>query len=167
MASLYEIDKNIEAILDRLYAAVDEETGEVPDDILLELSEMQETRTEKLDNIGAYIKNLEAEAAAIKAEMDNLKKRMEVKTRKADRLREYVKEELLGHDQMKMETARNVFSFRKSVVVNIPDESIVPKKYFVKVTTEKLDKATIKDLLKQGKKIKGAELLEKQNLQIK
>lgn len=167
MATLYEINSKIEEILDRLYAEVDEETGEVPEDILMELSDMQEERVTKLDNIGAYIKNLEAEAAAIKAEMDNLKKRMEAKTKKADRLREYVKEELLGHDEMKMETARNVFSFRKSVVVHVPDESIVPKKYFVKVTTEKLDKAAIKDLLKQGQKIKGAELLEKQNLQIK
>ena len=167
MASLYEINRRYLDVLERLYAETDEMTGEVPEDVLLELSEIQDERKTKLDNIGAYVKNLEAEAAAIKAEMEKLKERMDAKVKKANRLREYIASDLLAHDETKMETARNAFSFRKSTVVFIPDESKIPKKYFVKVTTEKLDKASIKEILKLGHKVKGAELVDKQNLQIK
>lgn len=166
MATLYEINKKIEEILDRLYETADEETGEVSEDILFELSDMQEERKTKLDNIGAYIKNLEADAKAIKDEIANLKKRMDAKTRKADRLRQYVAEDLLAHDEKKMETSRISYSFLPSKQVQV-DEAIIPKKYFIKKIETRVDIAGIKKLLKEGHKIRGAELIEKQNLQIK
>lgn len=166
MATLYEINRKIEEILDRLYETVDEETGEVSEDILFELSDMQEERKTKLDNIGAYIKNLEAEAKAIKEEIDNLKKRMDAKTRKADRLRQYVAQDLLAHDEKKMETSRIKYSFLPSTQVKV-DEAVISKKYFIKKIETRVDTAGIKKLLKEGHKIRGAELIEKQNLQIK
>lgn len=166
MASLYEINRNIEEILDRLYEEVDEETGEVPEDILMELADMQEERKIKLDNIGAYIKNLEAEAAAIKAEEDKLKKRRDAKSRKADRLREYLTEELLGHNEMKMETSRVKFSFRPSESVEIRDEAKIPKEYMKEKITYSPDKTSIKKAIKAGEEVDGCALIKKQNLQI-
>lgn len=166
MATLYEINQKIEEILDRLYETVDEETGEVSEDILFELADMQEERKTKLDNIGAYIKNLEAEAKAIKEEIANLKKRMDAKTRKADRLRQYVAEDLLAHDEKKMETSRIKYSFLPSTQVKV-DEVLIPKKYIIKKIQTRVDIAGIKKLLKEGHKIRGAELVENQNLQIK
>lgn len=166
MATLYEINRKIEEILDRLYETADEETGEVSEDILFELSDMQEERKTKLDNIGAYIKNLEADAKAIKDEIANLKKRMDAKTRKADRLRQYVAEDLLAHDEKKMETSRISYSFLRSKQVQV-NEAVISKKYFIKKIETRVDIAGIKKLLKEGHKIRGAELIEKQNLQIK
>lgn len=166
MATLYEINRKIEEILDRLYETVDEETGEVSEDILFELTDLQEERKTKLDNIGAYIKNLEAEAKAIKEEIANLKKRMDAKTRKADRLRQYVAQDLLAHDEKKMETSRIKYSFLPSTQVKV-DEALISKKYIIKKIETKVDIAGIKMLLKEGHKIRGAELVENQNLQIK
>ena len=167
MASLYEIDRGIEDILYRMFTEVDEETGEVSQDILDELDQMQMARVEKLGNIGAYIKNLEAEAAAIKTERDNLKKRMDSKQREIDRLKEYVSNSLLSNNEKKMETSRVAFSFLASEKVEILDEDQIPKKYMKKKITFEPDKTEIKKLLKTGQKIKGCTLVQKQNLQIK
>jgi len=53
---------------------------------------------------------------------------------------------------------------RESVQV---DEDLLPKKYFAKKIESKPDKKTLKELLKAGKKIKGAELVRTEKLVIK
>ena len=82
-------------------------------------------------------------------------------------MKAYVSADLLSNNQVKFESSRVVFSFRKSVSVSIPDETKIPKKFFEKVVTEKLKREEIGKLLKAGEKVRGAELVEKQNLQIK
>lgn len=47
------------------------------------------------------------------------------------------------------------------------DEELLPKKYFNKKITVAPDKTTLKELLKSGKKIKGAELIRTEKLVIK
>lgn len=167
MATLYEIDKNIEAIMDRMFEEVDEQTGEVKAEIVDELKNLQEAREEKLDNLGAFIKNLTSDVEAMKAEKDILDKRIKTKQKKIEWLKSYVASDLIANDQAKFESSRVVFSFRKSVSVSIPDETKIPKKYFIKKIETVLDKAGISKLLKEGQTIRGAELIEKQNLQIK
>ena len=122
---------------------------------------------EKLGNIGAYIKNLEAEAAAIKTERDNLKKRMDSKQREIDRLKEYVSNSLLSNNEKKMETSRVAFSFRSSEQVEIHDQEQIPKEYMKEKTTYDPDKTAIKNAIKGGQEVAGCELIQKQNLQIK
>lgn len=167
MATLYEIDKDIEAIIDRMFEEVDEETGEVKAENVSKLKELQEAREQKLDNLGAFIKNLTSDVDAMKAEKDILDKRIKTKQKKIEWLKSYVASDLIANNQAKFESSRVVFSFRKSTSVSIPDETKIPKKYFKKVTTEKLDREGIGKLLKEGHTIRGAELIEKQNLQIK
>lgn len=167
MATLYEINMDIEAIMDRMFDEVDEETGEVKSDLVEKLNELQEARDKKLDNIGAFIKNLSAEVTAMKTEKDILEKRIKAKQKRIDWLKGYVASDLLSNNQTKFESARVIFSFRKSVKVSIPDETKIPKKYFIKKTEMKLDVEGIGKLLKEGQTIRGASLVEKQNLQIK
>ena len=101
--TLYEINRNIEDILNRMFEEVDEETGEVNPEIVTELAELNEARDTKIDNIGAYIKNLDAEAKAIKDEMDALKKRLDQKKKRIESLKEYVAQDLLAHGETKKE----------------------------------------------------------------
>jgi hypothetical protein len=103
----------------------------------------------------------------MKAEKDILDKRIKTKQKKIEWMKSYVASDLIANNQAKFESSRVVFSFRKSTSVSIPDETKIPKKYFKKVTTEKLDREGIGKLLKAGHTIRGAELIEKQNLQIK
>ncbi|MGC4388733.1 siphovirus Gp157 family protein, partial [Streptococcus suis] len=47
------------------------------------------------------------------------------------------------------------------------DEDLLPKKYFAKKIELKPDKTALKELLKSGKKIKGAELIRTEKLVFK
>lgn len=165
--TLYEINRNIEDILNRMFEEVDEETGEVNPEIVTELAELNEARDTKIDNIGAYIKNLDAEAKAIKDEMDALKKRLDQKKKTIDRLKEYVAQDLLAHGETKKESPRVVFSFRKSVAVEITDETLLPKDLIVTTVETKPDKTKIKECLKEEMEVPGAVLVERMNIQIK
>ena len=64
--TLYEINN---AIIQELEGAVDPETGEIVDEALLaEYEQLQLDRETKVENVGLYIKNLEADAKAIRDE---------------------------------------------------------------------------------------------------
>lgn len=165
--TLYEIERQIEEAIDKLFSAVDEETGEVDEAALHALDELKAERAVKMDNIGAYIKNLEAEVVALKEESKTLAKRADTKARKIESLKEYVANNMLSRSETKFESTRVVFSFRKSEKVVIRDENAIPKKYLVKKVEFVPEKNAIKAAIKAGNKVRGAELVENQNLQVK
>ena len=159
--TLWEVDKRIRDILEN-GMHIDEETGEVllPED----LDSLNIERDEKIEGIALYVKNLKAEADAIHTEIDRLKDRKESKKKKAERLIQYLSSVLCGQ---KFETAKTSLSFRKSSVVQINDEFLVPEE-FMKVKTEKKpDKTAIANRIKSGEFVPGCELVVKNNLQIK
>lgn len=159
--TLWEIDQ---AIL----ACVDGETGEIVD--FDKLDQLTMARDEKLENIALYIKSLEADAAAIKAEEKALADRRKVKENKAKRLREYLVGALGGQP---FETARVNLSFRASAGVKITDERTLRQwleenhadclKY--KMPDISID--GVKQLIKWGEAVPGAELEQRNNLQLK
>ena len=164
--TLYEINESIRAVLDAM-ADEQTETGEIDDSFIFELDRLQEQRDEKLEAIGCYIKNLDAEAEAINTEINALKARMDAKIRKSERLEEYVKNNLLENGDTKKEFPRVAFSFRKSTLVSITDVDAIPSEYKEECVEWKPVKKEIGLALKMGKAVPGAELVTKQNLQIK
>lgn len=85
--TLFDINQ---AILD----CVDLDTGEIID--TAKLDELQMAKSEKIGNIAAYIKNVTAEAKAIKEEEDILAARRKACENKAKRLKEYLMTALNG-----------------------------------------------------------------------
>lgn len=162
--NLYEINSAIEDAINNLLTSVDEETGEVNTEALQNLSDLQVQKDEKLDNIGAYIKNLLAEADMIKAEEANLKARREAKEKKAEHLKEYLATALNGE---KFESPRVSCTWRKSEVVSIVSVESIPDEYKKTKTEVSADKTAIKKAIKAGQEICGAILETKNNLQIK
>lgn len=156
--TLFEIDR---AIIDFAYD-IDEETGEILN--AKDLDELQMAREQKLENIGLFIKNIEAEAAAVKAEKDSMAARQKRLENKADSLRKYLAYALNGE---KFSTPRVAMSWRKSESVNIPDDTAIDDRFCNITVVKKPDKKVIKDALKAGQHVFGAELVTKQNLQIK
>lgn len=156
--TLFEIDK---AIIDFDYE-VDEETGEILN--AQNLDALQMAREQKIENVGLWIKNLEAEAAAVKAEKDNMADRQKRLEKKAESLKEYLAYALQGE---KFATPKIAMSWRRSESVNITDEALLPENCLNVTIVKKPDKKVIKDALKAGKEIMGAELVTKQNLQIR
>lgn len=164
MTTLYELDRQIMLALTGGFE-VDEETGEVffCGDYL---ETLKKNRADKLEAIACYIKNLEAEAAALKAEETALAARRKVKAAKAARMREYIADSLHVAGESRFETARCALAFRKSEAVEILDADELPDAY-LKHVAPMPDKAAIKKALKAGEDVSGAQLIVKQNIQIK
>ena len=83
--TLYEIKQKYLDAMNNI--SVDEETGEILG--LEELSSIEGEFDDKAENVSLYIKNLVAEANAIKTEENNLKARRERLTKRADKLERY------------------------------------------------------------------------------
>jgi len=163
--NLFEINKDIEQTLENILNSVDEDTGEVDEAYVHLLEDLQMQKDEKLENIGCYIKNLNAEINAFKEEEKNMKKRREVLEHKAERLEKYVSSVLNGEKWDK--STKVQFSFRESTQTIIDDESLIPKKFLVKKIDYSPDKKAIKEVLESGKAVKGAHLNTVKNLQVK
>ena len=155
--TLFEIDK---AIMDFEFEV--NEDGEILNPNALE--ELEMAREQKIENVGLYIKNLEAEKEAVGNQKKIFADRESRLGKKIDGLKGYLGYALQGE---KFKTDKVVMSFRKSESVNVTNEFLVPDEYCNFITTRKPDKKVIKDALKNGEEIMGVELVEKQNIQIK
>lgn len=159
MRALYEIDAELEA----LCSQVDENGELLIDQEALDALLME--RTDKIEGVALLYKNVCAEATAIKAEEDNLKKRREALEKKKDGLARYLERALAGE---RFETAKVAVTYRRSEAVKIDDAVFFkrPPARFVKVT-KTADRTAIKAALKAGEKVRGASLEERQNMNIK
>ena len=154
MSSLYEINAEIES-------CVDMETGEILD--IEKLEKLQIEFDEKVENIALWVKNLNAEAEAVKKEKDVLAARQKACENKAQGLKNYLSSFLNGQ---KFKTARVSISYRKSESVEISDVSALDPEYY-KVVQPEADKTKIKNAIKNGASLAGVSLIEKQNIQIR
>ena len=150
--SIYQID---EAIMDCL-----NEDGEVID--VERMNELQMEREQKIENVGLWIKNLTAEAEAIKAEEAALDKRRKASEAKAESLKRYLQNALNGQ---KYNSARLSVSYRKSKAVHIIDPEKVPASYYE--AKYEVSKTAIRNAILEGQKVSGAELVENVSMVIK
>jgi len=147
------------------------ENGEIDEDAIADTLESIDGEFEdKADNIACLIKTCQAEAEAIKAEEKALAERRKVKENQINNLKTYISNTMQTLGKTKIETARNVLSFRKSTALNISNEEWFMQKYPELVKTEivkSIPKKEVTDLIKAGQEFVGAELVERMNLQIK
>lgn len=162
--SLYEIDQAVLSVLEN-GLVFDEETGEVLFDED-NFEQLEGERNAKLEAVALYVKSLDAEAAAMKAEEKELAKRREARERKAERLRRYVANSMILFGDPKIETPRVALSFRKSEAVEVVDAGAI-RADFWKQAAPTIDKTAIKKAIKAGEVVEGAELVTRQNLQIR
>lgn len=152
--NLYEIDS---AIMD----CVDMETGEIID--MEALEDLQMKRDQKIENIGCWIKNLLADAKALKEEKDNLAARQKAAENKAASLKAFLSSYLNGE---KFKTAKVAISYRKSDSVDIAEGAVIPEEY-LKYSDPTPDKIGLKAALKAGEKFPGISIVTSSNIQIK
>ncbi len=167
MASIYEINKEIESVLEN---AIDLETGEITEEAIQRLNELQLAKDTKVENVALWHKNLIAESKAIADEIKALQDRKKSIEKKLEWQERYLEWALNGQ---KYESPKVAITYRKSTAVEIPDmdEFIRDYKGNPDLVTIKVDyapnKTNIKALLKDGHEIEGAWLVERQNMQIK
>lgn len=155
--TLYEIIKEIE----NFQFTIDEETGEILN--VMQLDELTIAKDEKAENVALFIKNLRAEAEAIKAEEKALATRRKQTERKAQSLTEYLQYCLDGD---KLKTPRVAVSYRKSTRVECDDLSAVPEQY-LRYKAPELDKTAIKNAIKAGDDTTGCRLEEYTSMSIR
>ena len=155
MASLYEIDQ---AILE----CVDLETGELIDPKRLENLVMERER--KIEGVALWVKNLESDALAYKAEKDAFEKREKAALAKVESLKRWLANALGGE---RFSTSKCAISFRKSTRLEVLEPENLPKALIVETISTKPDANAIKALLKNGMEVPGCRLVENLNTQIK
>lgn len=155
MASLYEIERSI-------MECVDLETGELIDPERLESLVME--KEQKIEGVALWIKNLQSDALAYKAEKEAFEKREKAALAKVESLKKWLAQSLAGQ---KFSTAKCAVSFRKSAKLEIQDVYSIPKEFMTETVTVKPDANAIKDLLKNGIDVPGCRLIENLNTQIK
>lgn len=163
--NLYEINKAYQDVLENGFS-FDEETGEILfDSESLDL--LEDEFKNKVDNIVSFIKNQEVLKDGISNEIKVLNERKKDIDKKIEWLKGYITDSMHIRGMSKMETPRNKISFRLSQSVDVKDESLIDGHYFTEKVERKLDKKALLADLKKGTHVEGAELLKKQNLQIK
>lgn len=159
---LYEIK---EQYLQLLNSSIDE------DYLIDSLESLEADFDDKADNVACYIKQLEYEAEAIKKEIEALKQRNEQKLKEADKLKEYLFNNLKALNKTKIETSRNNIQIKKNPPSVVLDEAfmnwaIQHKPELTKVKYEP-DKQQIKDILKNEIELPYARLEQKERINIK
>ena len=160
--TLYELAAEKERAIAECF---DEETGELID--AERFNKAFADFNEKIENIMLYVKDLKAKAKAIKEEKMALAHRQEVLEHKADSLMDYLQSALNGN---KFESAKGVISYRKSESVEIDLAEFLQNENayeYLKIAEPQPNKTEIKAAIKEGIKFKGAEIIVKQNMQIK
>ena len=157
--NLFEINAAIETAF---MNCVDPETGEITGDTA-ELDALQIQRDEKVENIACLIKNLKAEAEAVWSEERKLKARRQACESHADWLKRYLANSLQGE---KFKSARVSISWRKSQAVEVEDVWKLPAEY-IRMADPEPKKTEIKEALKQGIEIPGAELVDNLSMTIR
>ena len=151
--TLYDINS---AILACYTEVVDPETGEISEEVfdqdLLEGLKIQ--LAEKVDNIACWIKNLAAEAEAMKAEEAKLAKRRKAAERKAESLKQYLAYACAGQ---RFRGIRSDVQFRATTSVEVDDLEKLPEQFLKIKTTVEADKIGLKKALQKGA-IPGAHL---------
>lgn len=159
MTSIYELTGIFKQIAEM--EGIDEETKLDT----LESIDWTEQFEEKVENTVKVIKNKEAEKKQLKEEIDRLTARHKSIDNDITRLKTGLQGafEITGYEKVKtLLFTVSLTNNQPSVVV---DEDLLPKKYFIQ--TLKPDKTAIKELLKAGKKVKGAMLQESRSLRIR
>lgn len=161
--NLYEVN---EAIMDALTRAVDPDTGEIMDELAAEeLNALLMAKDEKVEGILLWIKELTAQAEALKEIKQAYADRQAQKVKKAESLKRYVEKILTPGERF--ETQHVSVSWRKSESVEYTGGVEALEERFLRMKAPEIDKVALKKALKAGETIAGARLVTAQNMQIK
>lgn len=159
--TLYDIDAQI-AALDGAAEddmLIDEETGELIS-VSQALDALRMEREAKLENVACWVKNLSAEADAIREEEDRLFKRRKAAETKAANLKAWLLAAMTREDGTtdKLKTGRVAISVKRNPPSTVVDDELLPSTYKVAKITYQANKELIKRELLAGGEVPGAHL---------
>lgn len=159
--TLYHITSEQLRINELLEESGGELTPEIEEALMLNAENFEIKADGYIESISRYKALAEAADVRIK-EMQRIKKTSENIEK---RLKERLLQAMMVMDVDKMEIGLRKLSIRNTSAVNITDEAHIPAEYII--IEQKYDKTRIKDALKSGDVIPGAELVTNKSIQIR
>lgn len=166
---LYEITAQYQRLMD------DIAEGNIPAEAVKDTLDAVEGEFDlKLDNLACYVKSLNAEAKAIKNEIDTLTERMKSKQAEADRLIEYMYGEMSEVGKDKIETARCKLTIKQNPeAVTISDNAAfiewaqINNDDLLTYARPTINKTKIKETIKSGETVPMCSITRGQRLEVK
>lgn len=159
--TLYDIDAQIAALEDAAEddMLIDAETGELIS-VSQALDALRMEREAKLENVACWVKNLSAEADAIREEENRLIKRRKAAETKAANLKAWLLAAMTREDGTtdKLKTGRVSISVKRNPPSTVVDDELLPSTYKVAKITYQANKELIKRELLAGGEVPGAHL---------
>lgn len=161
MSKLYEITQKYDII--KRYIAESEVEA---DDFKLALDEIEGEFADKAESIVKLMANIKGDVEIFKKEEARIYDRRKAMENHHERLKEYLFINMQQSGLAALKAGTFSISVQKNAPsVNLVDEDLVPKEYF-KQRLE-IDKKSILDDLKAGKRVEGAEIIQKESLRIR
>lgn len=128
--SLFEIDREIDTLLDEIEAEI-ENRGEASADLLEQFQQFCEAHGEKADRIGRFLRMMEARVQYCRSESSRLQERARSSERKATQTKYMVMYYLKSRDLRKIEGREFTLRIQKNSQdsVRFSDETQVPMRY--------------------------------------
>ena len=121
---------------------------------------------EKLESYCKVIRQLEADAAMLKAEKERIDKKIKVSENAVNRMKKAVMDFMKASGSTKSTAGTFTVALSTSKAVNILDESKIPVRFLVE-QEPKIDKSAIRQELMSGAEIEGCELQINEGVRIK
>lgn len=161
MTTLYKLNEQYQDIFYKLL--LDEENSE---ELIEELAKIEIAIEEKAENTAIVLKDLEAQITKFKEEEKRLSDRRKALENNVKFLKSNLEDSMKLQDKTKFKTEHFSFNIQKNAPsVKITDEEKALKHY--KRVTESIDKAKLKDDLKNGVELDYAELVQTESLRIR
>lgn len=163
---LYEITNQFENVFNQL-----DENGELSQEMMESLDSLKDDFENKAISVACYIKNIEAEEAAIEHAIDDMKVRKAKLTKKAESLSDYLQCNLqkLSINEIKSSPYFKIKLKQCPPSVDVFDEKAIPPEFWREkvTTTTSVDKIKLKEVMSEGVEVPGATIQRKLKLEIK
>lgn len=131
------------------------------------LDSIEDAIENKAENIAKLIRNLESDVSAYKEEEDRLKTKRQSTENKVKWLKTYLEDNMKSTGKTKFKSGMFNFSIQKNPAsVNITDEKAIPEEFLIQ-QPPKVDKTSLKEILKRGIEVPGTELKQTEGLRIR
>ena len=156
--NLYELSQN--------YLAVQDMDLE-PETLKDTLDSIEEAIEVKAENIAKWIRNLEADKKAFEEEEKRFKEKKQAADNRIKSLKLYLEDNMRLTGKTKFKAGFFSFAIQNNPPsVEVFDEALLPERFLIE-QLPKIDRAGIKELLKAGEEVPGAELKQTEGLRIR
>ncbi len=162
LKTLYQIQEDYATLTSELL----ENEGELSQEMEQALEITGEEFVEKAAAYALRIREFEGHIQTIDREISRLTDMAKRYTKARDFLKERICNAMLQFKTEKLKTDLVTLSLRKSKRVNITDEGLIPEEFYTEQAPV-ISTARIREALREGSIIPGAELIEHQSVQIK